>query len=297
MKVKEDRHNRLAKDYQYCEEIIKQHSKSFYTAFSRLPKEKATAVFAIYAFCRLADDCVDKGGTKKDKMEALDLLETELQTFENGHYIDQPLWRALRDVFNRYEMNIQPFYDQLTGQRMDVKFVIPETLEHVEEYSYYVAGSVGRILLPILASETNHDLTQVGIDLGVAMQITNILRDIGEDYRYNDRIYLPLSEMAAESYTEIDLLNQTINPAFIRIWEKMALRAEDLYESFEEHVSCFDKDSQLAVLLSSRIYRGILNAVRQNKYNCFSKRNYVSAMEIQRIYRTTKVQNLTDSKK
>ncbi|MFJ7754043.1 phytoene/squalene synthase family protein [Peribacillus muralis] len=279
----------LDKDYRYCEDIIKQNSKSFYFAFLGLPKEKANAVYAIYAFCRIADDSVDLGGHRSEKINALNRIKQELSLFQANKEMDQPLWRALRDVFTRYEMDIQPFFDQLNGQRRDIDFTIPQTMVEVEEYSYYVAGTVGLMLLPIIASESKQDLTQQAISLGVAMQITNILRDVGEDYRKNDRIYLPLSEMKSESYTEEDIKKAIISIGFIRIWEKMARRAEELFDEFQEGVHYFDKDSQFQVLLSARLYRGILNAVRDNKYDCLLKRNFISPEEMEQIQQETKV--------
>ncbi|MFD9626688.1 phytoene/squalene synthase family protein [Peribacillus muralis] len=279
----------LDKDYRYCEDIIKQNSKSFYFAFLGLPKEKANAVYAIYAFCRIADDSVDMGGARADKINALNRINQELSLFQEKKELDHPLWRALRDVFTRYKMDIQPFFEQLKGQRRDIDFTVPQTMGQVEEYSYYVAGTVGLMLLPIIASESEQDLTQQAISLGVAMQITNILRDVGEDYRKNNRIYLPLSEMETESYTESDIKNARINVGFIRIWEKMARRAEELFDEFQEGVQYFDKDSQFQVLLSARLYRGILNAVRDNKYDCFLKRNYISPVEMEQIQQETKV--------
>ncbi|WP_340371611.1 phytoene/squalene synthase family protein [Peribacillus sp. FSL E2-0218] len=279
----------LDEDYRYCEDIIKQNSKSFYFAFLGLPKEKANAVYAIYAFCRIADDSVDLGGTRSEKINALNRINQELSLFQDEKELDHPLWRALRDVFTRYKMDIQPFFDQLKGQRRDIDFTIPQTMSQVEEYSYYVAGTVGLMLLPIIASESEQDLTQQAISLGVAMQITNILRDVGEDYRKNNRIYLPLYEMESESYTEEDIKQARINMGFIRIWEKMASRAEALFDDFQEEIQYFDKDSQFQVLLSARLYRGILNAVRDNEYDCFFKRNFISPMKMQQIQQEIKV--------
>ena len=283
---------RLERDYKYCEEVIRKNSKSFYYSFLRLPKEKANAVFAIYAFCRLADDSVDLGGTKEKKLDSLRKLKGELNLFERGEEPDSPLWRALRDVFDRYEMDTAPFYEQLTGQQMDVEFTIPKTMEDVERYSYFVAGSVGLMLLPILASEATAGIKQKAVSLGVAMQITNILRDIGEDYQENGRIYLPEVELKLAGCRESDIRDGKISPGFISLWEKLASRAEELYDDFQEGIDHFDADSRYQVLLSARVYRGILDAVRQNGYDCFQKRNFVSAVEMQRIQLATKVLNL-----
>lgn len=267
--------------------MIKRNSKSFFYAFRQLPKEKADAVFAIYTFCRNADDSVDENNTKVSQKVALDQLEEELQLFEQGKEIDHPMWIALRDVFNRYNMDIAPFYDQLKGQRMDIEFKQPKTLKELESYSYYVAGTVGLMLLPIIAEDSTIDLREQSISLGVAMQITNILRDVGEDYKRKDRIYLPESLVNSEVYSKDDLKNAQINNQFIEIWEFLAHRAEELYDHFYESIFYYDEDSRFQVLLAAKIYRGILNTIRKNGYDCFHTRNFVSPLEMKKIHQAT----------
>lgn len=266
----------LQADFAYCETIIKKHSKSFYYAFSQLPPEKANAVYAIYAFCRTADDCADSNQPHKHKLESLQRLKKELDLFRDQAEMDHPLWRALRRVFTEYNMDIQPFYDQLTGQWMDLKFSIPKNMQELETYSYHVAGSVGLMLLPILASKAAANLRPSAIDLGTAMQITNILRDVGEDLHKKQRIYLPEEEMERFGYTQADLRQGLINGNFVKLWEKLAKRAESLYDHFYGSIDLFDVDSKMPLSLSAGVYRGILDAVRSNGYDCFSKRNYVT---------------------
>lgn len=270
-------------DFIYCEEIIRKHSKSFYYAFSQLPRKKAHAVFAIYAFCRIADDCVDENRTQAGKLRALEQLKNELDLFQNRSEPDVPLWRALRSVFEEYTMPIEPFYDQLNGQRMDAYFSAPKTIEDLEQYSYYVAGSVGRMLLPIIASNSPRDLSGPAVDLGIAMQITNILRDVGEDYCEKQRIYLPEQELIRHQYSHSDLHNGIINVNFIQLWEKLAKRAEVLYDRFFDNIPLFDEDSQLPVSLSAQVYREILNSIRASNYDCLSRRNYVAEEKMNAI--------------
>lgn len=269
----------MRQDYAYCEEIIKEHSKSFYFAFSKLPKEKAQAVYAIYAFCRLADDSIDEAETKAEQAEALNSLNNQLAKFEQGDEPNHPIWRALRDVFNRYAMSIEPFYDQLQGQAMDYHFEQPHSMKEVEDYSYYVAGSVGLMLLPIIATENHYELEESAIALGIAMQLTNILRDVGEDFREINRIYLPEDLMNKVGYSVEDLSEAKINDPFIVIWESMAFRAEQLYLDFKKTLHLFDEDSQFPVALSSRIYAAILDTVRQNNYDCLTRRNKTSFLK------------------
>lgn len=278
-----NRPSTIASDYVYCEKIIKSHSKSFYYAFSNLPKDKARAVYAIYAFCRIADDSVDENRESELQLIALDRLTDELTHFAKGQEVDHPLWRAMRDVFNRFDMDIQPFYEQLTGQRMDIHFMSPPNLNSLETYSKYVAGSVGKMLLPIIASNTKANLNRVAEDLGIAMQLTNILRDVGEDYREKGRIYLPQDEMERYDYSEFLLSEGQVTKGFVTMWEDLAKRAEFLYDNFTQHIGEFDEDSRFPVLSSAYIYRGILNSVRKSEYDCFNQKNYVSAVEMTKL--------------
>lgn len=279
----------LQSDYKHCEQIIKKHSRSFYYAFSRLPKQKAQAVYAIYAFCRTADDSVDENGTREGQLSSLSKMEADLLRFEHGRERNEPLWRALRDVFDRFDMDIQPFYDQLRGQAMDIDFKIPETLEDLESYSYFVAGTVGLMLLPIIASKRHEYLKKDAVNLGIAMQLTNILRDVGEDYTDKNRIYLPKAEMKNALYTNNDIENGIINDSFIDLWERLASIAEERYEKFHETVFHYDADSRLPVIISAKVYEGILNEVRRNGYDCFTKKQAVSKLRMKAILQNIKL--------
>ena len=260
----------LNDDFLYCRKIIKENSKSFYKAFSKLPKNKANAIFAVYAFCRTADDLIDLSNDK----DSLLLFKDELYSFSEGKVIDKPLWRALGEVFKNYDMDIKPFFEMIDGQLMDANFKNIETQDELLNYCYYVAGTVGLMILPILSTKHHKELKEVAIKLGAAMQITNILRDIGEDYKIN-RIYIPKEVMDKFNYSSLDLASNSINNNFIELWEYEANIAEELYKETYKKINLFDKDSRAAVILSSRLYKEILNSVRKNNYDCLTKRNYV----------------------
>lgn len=283
----------LKKDYAYCEKVIKVSSKSFYTAFSKLPKDKAKAVYAIYAFCRQADDTVDANEPLALKKENLAILEAELKEFEKGKTPNHPMWRALRDVFNRYAMTTSPFYDQLEGQKRDLDFQEITDLAALKDYSYYVAGSVGLMLLPILATKSGitESLKESAVSLGVAMQITNILRDVGEDYRENKRVYLPTELLDRHQVDLAQNVEKGPDNNFIALWEELAEESSRGYVEFEDSISHYDSDCRFPVLVSSKLYSGIMdNSVRKNNYDCLSKRNYVpEARMMELILETRKI--------
>lgn len=271
-------------DFETCEKVIKKHSKSFYQAFSQLPKQKALSIFAIYSFCREADDSIDVFNDPA----RLNQLQLELNEFLLGNTPNRPFWRALVPVFMTYKMNEQAFYDMLIGQKKDIIFKQPQTQTELEEYSYFVAGAVGLMLLPILSNVPNEIEIQA-IKLGQAMQLTNILRDVGEDER-NGRIYFPKEVMDFYGVSAEDLKQGTINDAFIDMWEFEAQRAEQLYQESLSMIEQLEADAQEALLLSLIFYRAILDAVRKNEYDCFTKRSYVKKHQQIRLYQAVKAQ-------
>ena len=262
-----------ADDFAWCEDVIRRNSHSFYRAFSLLPPRKRNGVFAVYAFCRAADDCVDVEASR----ERLESLQRDLERFDAGGMPRGPLWRALGVVFGAFDEDTAPFFDMLEGQRRDLAFRQPADLGELEDYGYYVAGSVGLMLLPLLRAGRPVDdaLRADAVALGVAMQLTNILRDVGEDLE-NGRVYLPAEVLEAASYAPERLRAHAVDEAFRNAWETVAHRSEELYRPMERDVIELDDDSRLPTLSSLYLYRGILDEVRADGYRCFEHRAVVS---------------------
>ena len=264
----------IRRSYEYSLGIIKAHSGSFYKGFSLLPEDKARAVFAIYAFCREADDLTDE---KQDSRE-LKFLEENL-----GYLTDHPeklpenkFWPALYDVFSRFPVDSAFFRDMIRGQLMDISFTQPATLADLESYCYFVAGSVGMMISPIIGDLRGEEDRKRALALGDAMQISNILRDVGEDLQ-NGRIYLPANMMEEYGVSADDLKKKTVRSSFISLWEALAEKAEEKYDYFLEDISWLHRDSRIAVVLSAAIYREILAAARSGGCDVLHKRYYVSA--------------------
>ncbi|SDN39284.1 phytoene/squalene synthase family protein [Alkalicoccus daliensis] len=262
--------------YEYCKGIIETNSKTFAKAFHHLPKHKRQAVWAVYAFCRQADDIVDEESSENISLED---FQTQLNQFADGELItEDPLWIALKDTFKKYPMDLQPFYEMLQGQKMDLNHSKYKTLSEVLDYSYHVASTVGLMLLPILAPDKTKELRESAVKLGYAMQITNILRDIGEDYEKGRR-YLPEELMKKHGYTESMLSAGIVNQAFIHLWEDLAGCAEGFYREALKDMHLYPLPSRVPVQAAAHFYERILHSARANNYDVFQQRAFVSLEE------------------
>lgn len=270
----------LNKAYDYCREIIEKHSKTFSRAFSLLPKQQKKAVWAIYAFCRRIDDIVDEG---EDPKEELEQFAKEFDLFMKGKLFSRhPTWIALNDVFKSFSMDAEPFYDMIEGQRMDLYPKPIQSKNDLLNYCYHVASTVGLMLLPVLAPGKVAMLRNGAVELGYAMQITNILRDIGEDLD-RDRVYIPAETMDKHEYSLHDLKDHRISPSFIQLWEELASEAEGYYSNALKTISYYPLYAQAPVVGAARMYRAIIQSVRNNNYQVFNERNYVSDKEKKQI--------------
>ena len=263
----------LKQAYSYCERIIADNSKSFYKAFSLLPKEKRKAVWAVYAFCRKVDDIVDEGSHPEPELRA---FRKEFDEFLAGSIKwDDPMWLALEDVFESYDMDASAFYGLIKGQEMDLTINRYRTLDELLDYSYHVASTVGLMLLPILAPGRTALLKDGAISLGYAMQITNILRDIGEDLS-RGRIYLPQEIMRKYGLVEEALGSGTVSESFIQVWEELASIAESHYERAFETINDYPLSSRVPVKGAALVYREILSTIRSKEYTVFHEKHYVT---------------------
>ncbi len=258
--------------YEHCRRITRRAAKTFYWGSLLLPRRKRLAAWTLYAFCRTVDDSVDciQDATCSDRR--LDLWRDRLVRAYAGDVSD-PITRAWVDMLCHYAVPLQPALDLIEGARMDLHPAQPATFEHLHLYCYRVAGTVGLLMAPVLGY-CGPAALPLAVDLGVAMQLTNILRDVGEDLR-NGRIYLPRDEMQQFGYTEADLHASVIDGRFIELMRFQMQRAEDYYVRARPGIDMLEKSAQLAILASAEMYRGILGAIVANEYDVFTKRAYV----------------------
>nr|WP_318538892.1 phytoene/squalene synthase family protein [Terribacillus saccharophilus] len=266
-----------------CEKAMKQHSASFYQAFRELPSPRKEAVFVIYTFCRMIDDSMDE---PENSVYTLDELEWNFQHLSKaeGHFI----WPSLRWLFDTFpNLEPAPFFTQIKGQRMDEKHTHYKTFEQLEEYCYHVAGSVGEMLLPVLHDYPSEKIVQAGIKLGKAMQIVNILRDVGEDLERGRR-YIPLSILSAYDYSEEAFYAQELSMSFRQVIDDLINTANSWFEEGMEGLNTYPESSAFAITLASDYYATIMDVIKENDYDVFHKRAYVSQSRKLALYQTAK---------
>jgi phytoene synthase len=266
----------LKHDFNQCETIIKENSKTFYKAFSMLKsKIDRQAIYAIYAYCRIVDDAIDE---YKDII-LLESYQKKLESLINKEPQSDFVFRALAYVIETYYPNdydFKPYFGLIEGQRQDYQFKQPKTLDDLLNYCYLVAGVVGEMLSYVLApKDAISDVRMVAIHLGEAMQITNILRDIGED-RKRDRIYIPSDVMSQFNYTKAVLEKGEVNTHFSQLFEHLATYAENGYKIALEKIDLFKPDARKPLMLAALMYEAIIDTIRKNAYDVFNKRAVVS---------------------
>ncbi|MGL5074848.1 MAG: phytoene synthase, partial [Waterburya sp.] len=274
------------KSYELCRQITAEYAKTFYLGTLLMPKEKSKAIWAIYAWCRLTDELVDGAKARYTTKETLAEWEQQLESVFAGYPLDETDV-ALVDTIQHYPMGIQPFRDMIAGQRMDLERNRYQTFEELQLYCYRVAGTVGLMSNAVLGIgldsngvpwQRNQPIyvpTEEAIALGIAMQLTNILRDVGEDMQ-RDRIYLPLDDLHAFNYTEADLLAGVIDERWKALMKFQIKRAREYYKKAEKGIRYLIRDSRLPVWASLMLYQGILKEIEANDYDVFNKRAFVA---------------------
>lgn len=275
--------------YELCRDITANYAKTFYLGTLLMPEDKRRGIWAIYVWCRRTDELVDGPQAKFTTPATLDDWEAHLEAIFEGRPTDN-VDVALVDTVERYNLDIQPFRDMIEGQRMDLYRSRYETFEELNLYCYRVAGTVGLMSASVMGlqpfndqlqapwysplDESSDDPIQKAIALGIANQLTNILRDVGEDAR-RERIYLPLEDLALFNYTEADLFNGVIDDRWRALMKFQIARARKYFAQAESGIRALERDARWPVWTALVLYRQILDVIEKNQYDVFSKRAYV----------------------
>ena len=301
----------IESSYQVAESIIRKRASSFYAAFGKVERAKFLDIAAVYAFCRYADDLADtKSHSKVMKLQLLNVLEEEVKSlYEGGRQEEQykkyNWWLAFENAVRIRKIPLEALLEQIDGQRSDINFKIIKDKEDLILYCKKVAGTVGLMLAPMLRGEkADGQYESICESLGIAMQITNILRDIGEDLRNRNRIYIPKTFMKKYSVTRKDLedlsaltstlsishlffkSNFKVGDNIVNLWEEMALLSKHYYDKFYKHLYMFSFDATFPVTAAAVYYHAILEEVRKNNYNCFTKRCYTNSKRKRDLLKT-----------
>ena len=276
--------------YEQCRQITAKYSKTFYMGTLLMTPPKRRAIWAIYVWCRRTDELVDGPQAATTTEDTLDRWERRLETLFRGHPVDD-VDVALVDTLEAFPLDIQPFRDMIAGQRMDLHRDRYQTFEELELYCYRVAGTVGLMSTTIMGVDTEQntapwnyrnpkpDPTQEAIALGIANQLTNILRDVGEDARMG-RIYLPLDWLADAGIDPLNFVRDPLpTPEVQRMVKRLLAEANRLYLRSEAGIDVLPLQARTGIWAARLIYAGIGKQLRRQGYDSISMRARTSGRQ------------------
>jgi phytoene synthase len=260
-----------------AKEIARKSRSSFYFAFNLLPHVKRDAMNTVYAFCRETDDLVDEGNEPEEiKYEKLRKWRIELEKALAGQS-DYSLLNKLGKTISKFNIPIDPFFELLKGMEMDLQKKRYLSFDDLVTYCYRVASTVGLMSIEIFGYK-HKSARDFAVNLGIALQLTNILRDIKKDSAQG-RIYLPQEDLAKFNYTEQDLFNQVYNANFIDLMEYETNRAEEYFKKATMNLDRDDKGTMFAARAMQHIYHKLLKKIIDADYNVYEKNIKVNKIE------------------
>ncbi len=266
----------LQQAFAHTEQLTRRHSATFYTATGLLPGDARRAIRALYAFCRTTDDLVD--------LETATLTDVERWRAEArlpAHRQVDPTLRAWTEIREHYAVDLR-FQDELIdGVAMDLKQQRYETWADLRRYCYLVASTVGLLSMPIIGLAVGASFTQArpyAITLGIALQLTNILRDIGEDAR-RGRVYLPAEDLRRFGLTAEDILNGVHDERFVALLRFEIARAESLFDEALPGIALLAPAARPAVGAAALLYRAILGRIEAIGYDVHQQRAHTTGWE------------------
>ena len=265
---------RLAEAYRHCDSITRLHSRSFHLTSGLLPAEKRRAVRALYAFCRTTDDLVDR--TSSGQTERLAVWRAHLLAANPPEH--DPVALAWTDARLRYRVPLRYAEQLIEGVARDLTTVRYDTFEQLAAYCYGVASTVGLMSMYIIGF-AGHQALPYAIKLGVALQVTNILRDVAEDWRAG-RLYLPQADLHEFGLTEADVAEGVesgrVTPQWRAFMQYQITRNRRLYQEALPGIQLLHPDGRFAITASAGLYGAILAEIEANGYNVFTQRAHVS---------------------
>ncbi|CAI9774469.1 unnamed protein product [Fraxinus pennsylvanica] len=268
----------LEEAYDQCKNICEEYAKTFYLGTLLMTEERRKAIWAIYVWCRRTDELVDGPNAGYMSSSVLDRWDERLEDIFEGRPYDM-LDAALTDTLYKFPLDIKPFKDMIEGMRMDIRKNRYANFEELYQYCYYVAGTVGLMSVPIMgiapeSSLSTQSIYNAALSLGIGNQLTNILRDVGEDAS-RGRVYLPQDDLAKYGLSDKDVFSRKVTDGWREFMKEQISRARFYFNQAEEGASQLAKASRWPVWSSLMSYRMILDAIEKNDYDNLTKRAYV----------------------
>mmetsp|Transcript_10540 Transcript_10540/g.27020 ORF Transcript_10540/g.27020 Transcript_10540/m.27020 type:complete len:431 (-) Transcript_10540:120-1412(-) len=276
----------LDQAYERCGAVTADYAKTFYLGTQLMTPEKARAIWAIYVWCRRTDELVDGPNSSRITPEALDRWEERLEALFEGRPYDI-LDAALTDTISKFPLHIQPFRDMIDGMRLDLFKLRYQTFDELYGYCYMVAGTVALMSTPVMGIDPTYkgDLEPVyraALALGTANQLTNILRDVGEDINERSRIYVPMEDLSKFNISEKEVLaglfartTGEVDDRWKQFMDFQITRAREYFVISEAGVNFLDGNARWPVWSALVLYQMILDKLEENGYNNFTQRAYV----------------------
>jgi len=264
----------LAESYSFCRRVARSRAKNFYYSFVLLPREQRNAMCAIYAFMRYCDDLSDEPGAS---LEPLERWRCALVDALGGKFDAYPGWPAFFDTVQRYRIPHEYFFQVIEGVKSDLEPRRLATFDELYRYCYQVASVVGLTIIHVFGFDSPEALP-LAEKCGVAFQLTNILRDIGEDAA-RVRFYLPTEDLERFGVSAVDLAAGRRTDAIVRLMQFQAARARAYYDESRPLIDLVDKRSCPGLRALIRIYSRLLERIEACNYDVFSRRVSLSSLE------------------
>jgi phytoene synthase len=260
---------------QYCQQKAAASGSSFYYSFLFLPPERRRAITALYAFCREVDDVVDEAGDPQLAQTRLAWWRAEVGRLVAGDP-QHPVTRALAPAIERFGVTAERLNEIIDGMQMDLTQSRYLDFAGLQRYCYHVAGVVGLLSAGVFGYRDARTL-EFAKDLGIAFQLTNIIRDVGEDVRKN-RIYLPMEDLKTFGVTAADLSGARYGEAFVALMRFQARRAESYYEKALAELPAEDRRAQRPGLIMAAIYRTLLAEIERDAFRVLDRRTSLTPL-------------------
>ena len=259
----------------YCEQKAAASGSSFYYSFLFLPAERRRAITALYAFCREVDDVVDECTEPQIAHTKLAWWRAEVEGLYEGKP-NHPVSKALAPFLERFHVRKPQLLEIISGMEMDLTQTRYLDFAGLEKYCYHVAGAVGLLAAGIFGY-TNPRTLDYAKDLGTAFQLTNIIRDVGEDARKN-RIYLPMEDLRNFEVTAAEILKGSYSERFVRLMDFQTKRANSFYQKAMDALPGEDRHAQRAGLVMAAIYRATLAEIERDAFRVLDRRTSLTPL-------------------